>query len=614
MGRTGHTGPSGGRSFMSRFAGPMLACAVLLAGAALSLMRAASADETIYLRDAVIMADCMREGEWFGNEAVGLHGWVMKLPAALLFLLFGRSVTAATLVTVMFAAAASWMCYRLARRVLGSDSWAAACTFMVITNYHFVQTTPTFLRDIPAMLAVLLFVDAVLHRRSRWVLGLLMLLLLDAKEYVFYILAPAFLVWVVVDEIHLSRDAGKGHLCRQVAARWTAGLLPSAAYIMLMLCTGAVPLNMYNVYILGLTDCGPSQMLAKFHPAVATRNFWENGRTTSQLADAEGPLSPVVAAVNFILPYIGKLLYPRTFSFIAIPKVVVLPAAAMSIRVFRRWRRDGLTQLLILPLATWIYLLIYVLRASHGRYLVPVLPLVVLHFCLFMKEGFADRRFAAWVLTATGVMFAIGMCFELNYVPFKIVLNLSALSLLILAFRAAGGNAGKGDLFARGTAVVIGLQCITVALASSVLLPGQIGNWLMFGKNRECGRVVSEFGAEERVWINPMEWNVLPQALRGDRADTPEWHWVMRDDLPRKYMLDLHDPKTHSFVIRDMADFRDSIGENRITTVAMLASDLPGKPFYQQERLDELMAQEWLRLDRTVELKNKKLHVFSVID
>ena len=127
---------------------------VLATGLTLSFMRYAAKDETGFLIEAATMSDCIHEGRWFGNEAVGWHGFLFKTPAALLFTVFGRSVFLATLTNIIIAALTCWLCFSLLRKVLKSTVWAFAGTWLVITTYHFLICLPTFLRDIPAMFAV----------------------------------------------------------------------------------------------------------------------------------------------------------------------------------------------------------------------------------------------------------------------------------------------------------------------------------------------------------------------------------------------------------------------------------------------------------------------------
>ncbi|MCK5852850.1 hypothetical protein KAH27_07450, partial [bacterium] len=174
---------------------------ILVVGVTFSLMRYAAKDETGFLIEAATMSDCMLEGRWFGDEAVGWHGFLFKIPAAVLFTIFGRSIFLATFTNVIIAALTCWLCFGILRKVLKSTVWAFAGTWLVITTYHFVLSLPTFLRDIPVMFAVLLLLSAIINKRNKWLIGLCMMLILDAKEGVFFAFAPGFVLWVVLSEL-----------------------------------------------------------------------------------------------------------------------------------------------------------------------------------------------------------------------------------------------------------------------------------------------------------------------------------------------------------------------------------------------------------------------------
>jgi len=96
---------------------------VLAVGVTLSLMRYAAKDETGFLIEAATMSDCMLEGRWFGDEAVGWHGFLFKIPAAVLFTIFGRSIFLATFTNVLIAALTCWLCFDILRKLLKSTAW-----------------------------------------------------------------------------------------------------------------------------------------------------------------------------------------------------------------------------------------------------------------------------------------------------------------------------------------------------------------------------------------------------------------------------------------------------------------------------------------------------------
>jgi hypothetical protein len=515
--------------------------------------------------------------------------------------------------TVLLAAVCCRLCFTLCRKLLGSDAWALAATWLVVTNYHAVLTTPTFLRDIPALFAVLVLLHAVVRGSPRWTLGLCFLLVLDAKEYLFFMFAPAYVAWVLLSEWQELRGKPASFLAG-VFHRCAAGFLPGAVYLLLMFCTGIVPVNMFAAYILGITETGISDMLFAFFPGVATSNLWETGREMVQFPVPGGVAGVPVAAANLLLAYTGKLLYPRTFSFIAVPKILVVPAVAMSVSCFRRWRREGQVTHAAVPLFFWAYLAIYVLRWSHGRYLLPVVPLFALFFVDFLQNGLRDRRTTVHVLAWTTVFVALGFAFEKNYVWVKAVLGISSLAVLALAALAGEGkHATTAARAAVAVPLVVGGFAMAAALASSLLLPGQIGHFLALGHNRECRLVMEELGPGDRVWVNDIGWGMLPLFHTRDRVETPEWKWMLKDVLPKKRMLHRYEfRQTYSFEWDTAEELHDAVERFGITRVGLLVSRHPRYTFPQEDALGALRNAPWLELTRVLPLKNKELYDFCV--
>lgn len=60
-------------------------------------------DESLYFNETWLMSQLLQEGKWIGNYAVGLHGFLFKLPMALIFLITGPSVEIVTIFNILLA-------------------------------------------------------------------------------------------------------------------------------------------------------------------------------------------------------------------------------------------------------------------------------------------------------------------------------------------------------------------------------------------------------------------------------------------------------------------------------------------------------------------------------
>lgn len=607
----------------------LLMMLVSLAGMlVLSLMRDAKRDETLYLRDSAIMADCLRKGQWFGNEAVGVHGFVFKIPAALLFLVVGKSVYAATLVTVVLAMAACLLCFRFLRALLYSERWALGGTWLLAANFQFIRLTPTYNRDIAALFAVLFLLNAIIDHKGRWALGFLLLLILDAKEYLFFIILPPYLLWAMLDVRRVMVNVKRFRALRWlqlVLARWTAAVLPAAVYLTLMFCTSLVPLNMFQARILGLTETAGADTLAdQFRPEVATQNPWP-GRPeraalpspTPDVARPSRPQTPTDTASRYLglaQKYAAKLFYPGVFSFDGIPKALAFPAVAMSFLLF--WRTGPQrNERRFLALMLWCFLLSFMAMPSYPRYLLPVYPVLFLLLILFLKDATLGIGFRKAVYIATCIFVVGGLYFSPAGLWKKIGVNAILLALLgAILFRWPTGKARE-----RGATLFVALTgafCILVSIRYTCLNTwGQVGNFLNYGVNRECRQVLAQFAPTDRFWLNDAGWKYLLDFYRGERPETPEWEGRLKAWVPKKRLLHHYDTRrAHDFWWRDIEAFRAGLEARKIERVGLVVSAVPDDPFPFQWWRDDFDKAPWLTFEGTVPMQNKMLYLYRYGD
>ncbi len=183
----------------------LLLFVVFCLGITLSIMRYPGSDESYYLRETTLISNCFKDFQWIGNEMVGVHGFLFKIPVALLFLITGPSVFVATIVNVLFGVIIIYLCFLIFLKITNSWEWALAGSFLIATNVFFIRVLPTYLRDYPAMLSVLLFIYIILTKKSNIWIAFCLLLILDAKESVFLMILPGFLIWIIFDEFFNQR-------------------------------------------------------------------------------------------------------------------------------------------------------------------------------------------------------------------------------------------------------------------------------------------------------------------------------------------------------------------------------------------------------------------------
>jgi hypothetical protein len=811
---------------------------VLVIGLILSLVRDAANDEVYYLNDALHISDCIKAGKWPGDRMVGFHGFLFKLPAALLMLVTGPSVFAATLTDLFFALLVLYLCYRIFLSILDSSFWALAASFLVFNGVFFLRALATFKRDVPVMLALLLFLYLNLGWKSgrpaihNWLIGLSLLLLLDAKESVFFMVLPGYGLWVLYDEIlKQGREKRVGFVFPSLSRLFTA-IFPSLVFMGLMFFTSAVPLNPALSKVIGLNNGGWNMFISEFFSSrVAAKNYREGGKEIFQIpgfdnykwranysgkvvlqadvltrrkypvvklikpaypsnhrsgghghsalgvappawyrqgeyvryslwyktssanvarfrfinrfidpaegkergeaavrapllesdgrwhyleawvpiprsgtyqtqfhwsrgrdmvmyaagcniekksaaqyremknasrkkrvapaaakkkkkprgkpakaktAAARAPAAPpsapgtgkhfrmwtlwrtIIAFVNLMLSYIGKLFYSRTFSFTSMPRFIIFPALVMSLVLFREWKKNRQFERLLLPFILWIYLLFYLLRPSFGRYILPVLPVIMLFFIFFLRDGLKQRRLSRNTLTAVVCLTAAGFFFDSQFLLIKIPLSLFFLALLWLLYYREGKEGGEFPQI-NGLkkmkiifVAVLGVFSFLVFSGTSYFNARQIGRFMAFGYCSQMEEIAARFEEKEVVWINFDRGKV--QFFRHDGRYTHfkagEWGWQLKAGVPKAALLEIPDHYyTYSFSWRDGEEFRRQLQQHGIGKVALLVSYHPSEKyrFPLQERLEKMQKMAFLEPLPGLKLKHKKLYLFRVI-
>lgn len=616
----------------------------------LSFFRNASADESYYLKEAVLIAELMKKGLWLGDYGVGLHGILFKLPVGLAFIILGRpSIFVATLFTIILNVSSLFLFYKIIKRYFLKDNFAIWATILLSVAFHFLETTISFNRDIPAVFTVLLFLYLFLKNSNMWLIGFSLLLMLDAKEHVFLTVAPAYGIYLLISGFYKVRKVELWKKIKEILVKSLSGYFLSFVWIVLMFCTSIVPMNMFVASILGFTEGGLMWSASQFSIDAASQNLmYEGGKEIAKLSDidllrtalncpakdeensinsnvvneevvtleekdkiCESIFCKIMNLGDIVLSYIGKILYPRTFSFISIPKIMALPAIIYSLSLLITWLKKKDSRI-ILPIILLLNVLIVILRASHGRYLLCVAPIFVLLFVMFIKSCTGRPRFFRNTLIATTVFVFLGLFFESTFILPKIILEIVLLGLLwlIWIFR----NKKKEFLnYAKYIFLMIlwlGMFFTFGAFSYSI---GQISSYIRYGNNRGTEEIVTEISAKEIIWINNYGSDDLVSVLRGNTFNEAEWYWRLASWIPKKSLLKTYGTNnTLSFEIINIENFKDQLEKNDVKKVILAVSIIESEKQPWSDYVEEFSSQEWLKLNKTLNLKNKIVYIYDV--
>lgn len=596
----------------------------------LSFTRNSIKDENLYLRETVVMSEVLKSGEWFGNHGVGVHGFVFKLPIALIFMFTGPNVIIPTLFTLLLSLLTAFLFFKILREHFKFNGWALAGLLLFIMSFEFIRTTPTYLRDIPALFTVLLFIYYFLKKKSSWILGLIFLLMMDAKEHVFYMIGLGYGFWIMLNG-YMSYSNWV-HKIQYMVVEGFKVFFPVLVYQYLMFFTGIVPINMFNASILGLIDTGTDWAKKNFNVNVATSNLIadEASRDIYQISTESikerlssspapkltiwSPIEVIIEWINTALRYIGKVSYPRSFSFISIPKIVIAPALIASIFMFikwiKNWKKYNLKVMLVMIL--WAYLFIYVFRSSHGRYLLSIIPVVTIFYVIFLRDLLYNTKTTRWILLITCLYILLGLYFEITFVWQKALLEVFLMLQLIFLMHLHSWKSKLVHLFSLIYVVTLGLITTGTSLIFSMQL-GQLSEYTKWGSSHQVEKVVKQFERDDKIILNQIGWDVLPNAYRYDMSVQPEWKWKLKDSLPKKDLLIIPpEPNTYVMHFGNVTSLYKFVVENDIDKVGIIKSHLPDHPFLMQNLIPTLEQRRWSTLEKIVPLKNASLYIFKM--
>lgn len=585
----------------------------------LSFFRNASLDENIYISDSVTISNLIQSGEWIGNYGVGMHGFLSKFLLGMVFIVTGPSVFVATLMNIVFGTFSGVIFYKILSKYFNlSKIYSILGITLLFSSYQFLTYIPTFYVDIIALFALLLTLDFVLGKRSKWLIGLSLLLLLDAKEHVFFTVAPAFVIWLGVE----SYINNKGKWFSWVKELLLNGLklfLPAFAFLILMFTTSVIPLNIYNANILGLINGGTEPMAYNFEveQATANRDVATNENIARVMPTISVPpessilFASIISVINFGLSYIGKILYPRTFSFLTVPFIILIPSFIFAVKYFIKSIKEGEKTKMLLPILLVVFLTIYVIHASVGRYLIPISPIIILFFLMFLSQLSTKEPKMKWILVVTVIFSFAGLYFEYSYMAVKIVIYIILFLVLLLIYFNKNWNKKR---FKYLLIILLAIFCGGTSILASLSL-GQIKSSLLYGYDRECEKIISLVDDNDTIWINDINWDKLPFLLRGENIAEPEWNWSLKEWVPKKKLLVRNEVfNTFNFYWGNTDDFKEKVYANDINKVVYVQLNelIPVEDLLLQDRLEILSKAEWISLGGIMRMKNKDVYIFLV--
>jgi len=572
-------------------------------------------DQKLYLHETVMMSELFKQGKWIGNYGVGVHGFLFKLPVALLFIITGPSTYIATMFHVFLSSITSWIFYLLIRDHTKIKRWSVLALILLISNYSYLNWSLTYHRETPVLFALVLFTYNIIKNNKKiFVNSILLLLILDAKEHVFFSLLPPLFICLFI--INFSNIRSLTSSTIKTLKSIILLLLPSLGYLYLMFNTSLIPINMFNASILGLTNSHFSYQIQHTlqEKTLASMSIYTNISHMFNL----GKITPLV----IVLGYFEKLLCISNFSFQGIPLVVLVPSLASSIYLFKKWLHEK-KPLVFINLFYWSSLFIYMIRSSHQRYIFYIIPFAIIFFIYFFKfilnRNKKFRPYFIGTLLITSITTTSTILYQDIGDPrklFNILISILISGLLFALF-----------YFKRYRLLIVKFIMVSVITASlfintySMLTKNQIYKNKIWGINGEADKIAELLEPEDIIFVDCQsgtnsEFTYLINIYRKNNYLPIEWHWKLdKKKINRKLdAIDIQPNFYYLINMEDMDNFNDEILQKHITKIILLKSDLENEKFPLEDYIDTFNKENWLELNTVEQLKNKKVYIFKVKD
>lgn len=591
----------------------------------ISCFRYAVFDEKLYLHETIMMSEIIKQGQWIGNYGVGLHGFLFKLPVALAFMITGASTYVATFFHIILASATCWIFYKILAYNLNLKKWSIMGLLLLISNYSFFSWSLTFHREIPVLFALMLFTYFIInHKEKIFFNGLLLLLILDAKEYVFFIVLPVLFIY-----LFMMNGEGKEKIFIRLLSTlkcFTLLLLPSMIYLVLMFTTSIIPVNMFNASLLGLTEGHLEYQVAHTLPAKALSDLSDYSNDNiiyNKVSDVATSVSSNIKLIPlYIFGYFEKFLYISTFSFQGISLFVLIPSFISSLYIFKKWKEDK-KQLLFLILFFWIFIVIYMIRSSHQRYILPLIPFLAIFLIMglitMQKEWQKYHKFYFSTIIISLIALLVTVLYQ-DLTDLRVLFNVvSGFAILLLFVGFSYFKKSRKLLTKFILILIIGASLFINVYAMSS--KNQIYKSLTWGINGEANKIVKMLSPEDIIFVDCKsgtisEFTYLINFYRKNNFLPIEWHWKLDKNLVKRKLdaVKIRPNFYYEFEITDIVSFKSYIIENDINKVVLLKSDLEDQKFPLENYIEVLKKENWLKLTQTQQMKNKTIYIFEVID
>lgn len=199
-----------------------------------------------------------------------------------------------------------------------------------------------------------------------------------------------------------------------------------------------------------------------------------------------------------------------------------------------------------------------------------------------------------------------GIWFEFRYVLVKYALNAVLLLMYGGVTVAALRRTPHVSKWLLAYCGVLGCVCAGVACASMNAEQNQVRNWRQYGYNGQLEQVVPQIAKGERVWLGGFDDQMLA-FYTGDPVPTAEHTWKLQSWLPKARLQHKYPSRFYAYRYRTLDRFQRDTLSNKVELLVWTQSA-------SETNAPEVAGAQWLRLERTLALKNRTVYILRVTE
>jgi len=554
------------------------------------------ADASLYFHETVHILETLKSLQWIGNEPVGTHGFLFKLIPAFLLGIMGINPVVLSLYHVSLSFFTVLIFEKILSHYFNDKKIIFSGIVLFSASYFFITSSVSYTREIPVLFSSVILFYSLVKGRSKWIIGLLLLIVLDAKEHVFFQIAPGIFFFHIYSDLIRDKDVFK-FLLNNICL-WIFSII----YVFLMMYTGLIPVNSFIISILPLSEVGTQWVKSGFVYGALPKNpdLYMNPFKGVFLLEQIFDFRQLLIGT-----YLAKPFLPRVIGFQSMPILIVLPSVIESVKqISYIWKKEKNNATICLAYITIFYLLIYFLRASHGRYLLSITPVLVLQFLIFIRDNKSQKKsfFLAMI-----ILVLWGLFFEITYIVIKICFYLLTLFLLYLSLYREKRSV---LIFSVVLAFIMG----SAALGAMYSLEGSsLDKYITYGRFEQYDKILDEVEIDRNIYTNSDNIGNMRAYLR---TKVPEYFLYNKFDIkgffPKRELSKSYqnDPNVITFKYKDIEDFKINLEANSIGTIILFIEE--GDSIAQnllQGLLNGKISN--YNIEKSLRLKNRNVFIFT---